>query len=221
MGKPSYRFRIAGGAVVVATVLAVTFGSVVSVRAALLPRVNDALTQGGFSLTYENWKPFAAGVVSGHYKSFEQLADAAKYHKQQGTLPNESKFAQAVAAGAGKVAGATTTKKICFSGQVKSGPTLLKKVKGKPQEGRMTVEFSRAKKVTTQPIAMNFGQYTVAKGRSVHVASTVKTCVRGTLDPKKSLPMLGNVQNLTPAADPDDSSGGGGGGGGSGGEPTY
>jgi hypothetical protein len=205
--------------IVAVVVITAALGTALSARAALLPRVNDALTKSGFALTFSNWKPFATGVVTGHYRSFDQLADAAKWHKQQGTLPQENRLGSTSTTTVGKVAGATTSKTSCLIGTVKN-VSLLKKVKNKPQEGRMTVQYEKkvkkGKKTTTsivnQAFKLSKKQYDVAIQRGVVKGRQSKVCTKEVLTGKTTAVLAGNALNLSPAADPDDSSGGGSGG---------
>lgn len=210
-------------AIVAVVAAAVSFGPALSARAALLPQVNEALTAGGFALTLENWQPFAAGVVTGHYASFKQLADATKFHKQRGTLPEEGKFAKTVARVAGTATGTTPGKTTCTIGQVKSF-SMLKKVTNKAEEGRLTLEYAKktkegkktVSKLTSQPYKLSKAQFDIAKNRGVVIGRQAKICTKATLT-GKTIAAVGNVLNLAPVEDPDDSTGGGSSGGGGGG----
>lgn len=56
-------------------------------------QVNAALRQAGLPVNEFSQRSFAAGVVSGHYKTFEQLVDAMMWHKAQGkTIANFGSF---------------------------------------------------------------------------------------------------------------------------------
>jgi hypothetical protein len=117
-----------------------------------------------------------------------------------------------------KVAGATTAKTTCTIGQV-IGISLLKKVKNKPQEGRLTLQYEKkikqgkktTSKLTNQPYKLSKKQYDAAVSRGVGIGRQAKICTKGALT-DKTMTALGNIINLAPAEDPDDSSGGGSGG---------
>ncbi len=197
------KIRIGRKSLIVIVVLIVTvvaFGPALSARAALLPRVNDALTAGGFALTFQNWQPFAARVVTGHYKTFEQLEGAAKFHKQRGTLPDESKFSKTVATAAGKVTATSPGKTACLKGEALSLSTK-----------NVTVQYALKGKIINKAFSLTKKQHVAAVGRSIRKGSSVKVCFQGNK-------VAGNVTNLAPKGQENtygnvDGGGGGGGGG--------
>lgn len=196
-----YKGRMARKSLIIVVAVVVTalvaFGPALSARASLLPRVNDALTAGGFALTFENWQPFAAGVVTGHYKTFEQLAGAAKFHKQRGTLPDESKFSKTVAAAAGKVTATSPGKTACLNGEALSLSTK-----------NITVKYAVKGKVINKAFSLTKKQYDAAVGRSIRKGSSVKVCFQGNK-------VAGNLINLAPKGQEEtfgNVDGGGGGG---------
>jgi hypothetical protein len=54
--------------------------------ATLLDRVNEALMAAGLPVTAASQQSFAACVVNGHYKSFAQMVNAMKWHKEHNRM---------------------------------------------------------------------------------------------------------------------------------------
>lgn len=182
---------------VIALVIAATATPTVAARAALFNQVNDALTFGGFALTYENWLPFADGVVKGHYKTLDQLKGAAKFHQQSGTLPDRSKFGTAVAKAVASASGSTK----CHEGNV------LSLSGGTAKGGQVTL--SKAGGNVKYNLTAN--QYKHAIAQSITNGNKVRACTKSaTSSTKKAL--VGNLKKLDEG---NSGSGGGGGGGGS------
>lgn len=59
-------------------------GTALAAAPTLLDRVNEALQTAGLPVNAQTQQSFAAGVASGHYKSFQQLVNAMKWHKAHG-----------------------------------------------------------------------------------------------------------------------------------------
>src|SRR3989338_2625733 len=101
----------------VAVLMAVVVVVPVAQAAPLLSRVNQAMRSAGISVTRVNQIGWGEGVVIGHYKNYQQLVDAMKWHKQQGRMiPDSSKFAKGAAAAVASVTGQTK----CRTGNVLS-----------------------------------------------------------------------------------------------------
>lgn len=61
--------------------------SVFVVQAApLLSRVNQAMRDAGIEVTAVHQIGWAEGVVFGHYKTYDHLVDAVKWHREQGRV---------------------------------------------------------------------------------------------------------------------------------------
>lgn len=164
--------------------------------ASLLSQVNQAMRDAGIVVTGVNQMGWGEGVVVGHYKTYQKLVDAMKWHRQQGrTIPDSSKFTKAVtSAGSGSVAMGATK---CRNGNITS--------------------LSKSQVTITKPggtvrLKLTSKQYTVAIGRSIVTGNQVKACSK---DNFKSV-----AGNLTKLDEGNSSSGGGGGGSSDGGGGT-
>jgi len=74
---------------IVACLIVSSFVFTLSASAAsptLMDRVNEALRIVGLPVNAQTQQSFAAGVANGHYKTFEQLVNAMKWHKAHGKI---------------------------------------------------------------------------------------------------------------------------------------
>ncbi|HBE90862.1 MAG: hypothetical protein A3G57_01915 [Candidatus Andersenbacteria bacterium RIFCSPLOWO2_12_FULL_45_8] len=187
------KFKLIAG-LVITGVLVVSI-PVVS-AAPLLSRVNSGMREAGITVNPTNWTGWGEGVVTGHYKTYQQLVDAMKWHKQQGRLfPDTSKFTQAVSStklGVATTIDAATGKVKCMNSvRVNS---LSKKA--------ISVEYAKGK---FRSVKLTTAQYNTAIGRSIQRDATVKVCSR---DNFKTL--AGNMTGIAGLANSSDGGGGGG-----------
>lgn len=181
--------------VTLGVVLGLLGGVALSANATLLGDVNKALRAAGIAVTAGNQLGWAKGVAVGHYKNYQQLLDAMKYHKSLGkSVPDSSKFGQAVAA---LVSSGRTT---CVNGEVASMSTKA-----------LSVKYKQGSSIVTKAFSFTQKQFDIAVGRSISTGSQVKVCT-------KNNRVVGNAINRAPkgleATFGSTSSGGGGGGGG-------
>lgn len=187
----------------VAVLTAVAIVVPVAQAAPLLSRVNQAMRDAGIVVTGVSQLGWGEGVVTGHYKNYQQLVDAMKWHKQLGrTIPDSSKFTAAVTkTGSASSSSLSTGIKTVNNAEVVSiSPT------------RLTVKYGK----TTKNIKITKKQYDALIGRSVMVGSSVKVALAGNT-------LKGNVINNAPAGQEQtygNVNGGGGGGSDSGGGGT-
>ncbi|MDZ4341982.1 MAG: hypothetical protein U1E51_06030, partial [Candidatus Binatia bacterium] len=165
--------------------------------APLFTRINSAMREAGITVNPTNWTGWAEGVVTGHYKNFQQLVDAMKWHQQRGRfIPDTSKFTRAVTSAS---SGAATTV-AAATGKVKC----MNSVRVNSLSDRvMSVEYAAGK---FRSLRLTAAQYNTAIGRSIQQNSTVKVCSR---DNFKTL--AGNAIGLAGLANTADGGAGGGG----------
>jgi uncharacterized repeat protein (TIGR01451 family) len=123
--------------------------------APLLPQVNEALRQAGFPVTVANWRPFATGVIIGHYKSFVQLAGAARWHKLRNTLPV---FTNTTSTGTAHISGRV----VSISSQ------------------NITVEYVANATLLTTAFSLTQSQYETALSHSIRRGASVTVYFQGT-----------------------------------------
>lgn len=161
----------------------------VAQAAPLLSQVNQALRDAGIAVTGVNQLGWAEGVVVGHYKTYQNLVDAMKWHQQQGrSIPDKSKFTKAVVS-VGTTA-TTTGRTKCRTGNV----AILSKS-----------QITLTKPGGTVRIGLTAKQHTFAIGHSIFVGNQVKACSKNNF---KNL--AGNLTKLDSGTA--DEGGGGGGG---------
>lgn len=188
------KFNLIVGLIVVGVLVV----SVPVVSAApLLSRINSGMREAGITINPTNWTGWGEGVVTGHYKSYQQLVDAMKWHKQKGlSFPDTSKFTRATSSagsGAATTVAAATGKVKCMNNvRVNS---LSKKV--------ISVEYAKGK---FRSVKLTTAQYNTAIGRSIQKDATVKVCSR---DNFKTL--AGNMTGIAGLANTSDGGSGGGG----------
>ncbi len=188
-------------AITAALVGVLLIGVPVVSAAPLFTRINPAMQEAGITVNPTNWLGWAEGVVTGHYKSYQQLVDAMKWHQQHGrSFPDTSKFTKA----ASSTGSGVKTTVAAATGKVKC----MNSVRVNSMSNRsISVEYAAGKFRT---IKLTTAQYNMAIGRSIQNNSTVKVCSR---DNFKTL--AGNMSGIAGLANTSDGGAGGGGGGGS------
>lgn len=162
----------------------------VAQAAPLLSRVNQAMRDAGIAVTGVNQMGWGEGVLVGHYRSYQNLVDAMRWHSQHGrSIPDSSKFTKAVTS-AGSSSTAATGKTKCLTGNV---------VSMSKTQVTITKAGGNVRLRTTAK------QYDASVGRSIVAGNQVKACSK---DNFKTL--AGNLTKLNSGTA--DEGGGGGGG---------
>ena len=121
----------------------------------LLERVNEAIRDAGAPVTVARSDAFQAGVINGHYTSYDQLVGAIIFHKTAEALPSFSSTLPHASVNTD-----------CLTGTVISiAPTALT-VEGDDESGTQR----------TEAISIATNQYDIAIERGVTAGVTVKSC---------------------------------------------